>query len=48
VANHPKVDSLSGIGESAIARPVEFMLLGATSVQVCTAAMHYGFRIVET
>ena len=26
---------------------VEFMLLGATSVQVCTAVMHYGFRIVE-
>ena len=26
---------------------VEFMLLGSTSVQVCTAAMHYGFRIVE-
>lgn len=26
---------------------VEFMLLGATTVQVCTAVMHYGFRIVE-
>ena len=26
---------------------VEFMLLGAGSVQVCTAVMHYGFRIVE-
>lgn len=26
---------------------VEFMLLGATSVQVCTAVMHYGFRVVE-
>src|SRR4029078_1947801 len=25
----------------------EFIALGATSVQVCTAAMHYGFRIVE-
>ncbi|WP_370657422.1 NAD-dependent dihydropyrimidine dehydrogenase subunit PreA [Deinococcus sp. KNUC1210] len=25
----------------------EFMLLGATAVQVCTAAMHYGYRIVE-
>ena len=25
----------------------EFLLLGATSVQVCTAAMHYGYRIVE-
>jgi dihydropyrimidine dehydrogenase (NAD+) subunit PreA len=26
---------------------VEFMVLGATSVQVCTAVMHYGYRIVE-
>ena len=25
----------------------EFILLGATTVQVCTAVMHYGFRIVE-
>ena len=26
---------------------VEFMLMGATGVQVCTAAMHHGFSIVE-
>lgn len=26
---------------------LEFILLGASSVQVCTAAMHYGFRIVD-
>jgi dihydropyrimidine dehydrogenase (NAD+) subunit PreA len=26
---------------------VEFILLGATTVQVCTAVMHYGYRIVE-
>jgi dihydropyrimidine dehydrogenase (NAD+) subunit PreA len=25
----------------------EYLLLGATSVQVCTAVMHWGFRIVE-
>ena len=25
----------------------EFLLLGAGAVQVCTAAMHYGYRIVE-
>jgi dihydropyrimidine dehydrogenase (NAD+) subunit PreA len=25
----------------------EFLLLGAASLQVCTAVMHYGFRIVE-
>jgi dihydropyrimidine dehydrogenase (NAD+) subunit PreA len=26
---------------------LQFILLGATSVQVCTAVMHWGFRIVE-
>ena len=26
---------------------IEFMLMGSSSVQVCTAVMHYGFRIVE-
>jgi dihydropyrimidine dehydrogenase (NAD+) subunit PreA len=26
---------------------VEFLLLGATNVQVCTAVMHHGFRIVD-
>jgi dihydropyrimidine dehydrogenase (NAD+) subunit PreA len=25
----------------------EFLLLGASSLQICTAAMHYGFRIIE-
>jgi len=25
----------------------EFLLLGASTLQVCTAVMHYGFRIVE-
>jgi dihydropyrimidine dehydrogenase (NAD+) subunit PreA len=39
---------VSGIGGiQAWQDAVEFMLLGATSVQVCTAVMHYGFRIVE-
>ena len=39
---------ISGIGGvSNWKDAVEFMLLGATSVQVCTAAMKYGFRIVE-
>src|SRR5436305_4078541 len=49
VANHPKVGiPISGIGGIGNWRDaVEFMLLGATSVQVCTAIMHYGFRIVE-
>lgn len=26
---------------------VEFILMGSTSVQVCTAAMHHGFSIIE-
>ena len=49
VAKHPKVDiPVSGIGGIATwSDAVEFMLLGATTVQVCTAAMHYGFRIVR-
>jgi dihydropyrimidine dehydrogenase (NAD+) subunit PreA len=39
---------ISGIGGiQSWQDAVEFMLLGATSVQVCTAVMHYGFRLVE-
>jgi dihydropyrimidine dehydrogenase (NAD+) subunit PreA len=39
---------ISGIGGVANWRDaVEFMLLGAGTVQVCTAVMHYGYRIVE-
>src|SRR6187549_4161375 len=39
---------ISGIGGISNWRDaVEFMLLGAGSVQVCTAVMHYGYRIVE-
>lgn len=39
---------ISGIGGIANWRDAaEFLALGAGSVQVCTAAMHYGFRIVE-
>jgi dihydropyrimidine dehydrogenase (NAD+) subunit PreA len=39
---------ISGIGGISSWRDAaEFMVLGAGSVQVCTAAMHYGFRIVE-
>ncbi len=39
---------ISGIGGIANWRDAaEFIALGATSVQVCTAIMHYGFRIVE-
>ena len=39
---------ISGIGGIETWRDAaEFMLLGATSIQVCTAAMHWGFRIVE-
>ncbi|MDP4099288.1 NAD-dependent dihydropyrimidine dehydrogenase subunit PreA [Paenibacillus sp. P96] len=39
---------ISGMGGvSSWQDAVEFMLMGATGVQVCTAAMHHGFRIVE-
>src|SRR5688572_1941822 len=39
---------ISGIGGIETWRDaVEFMLLGATSVQVCTAVMHYGFGIIR-
>lgn len=39
---------ISGIGGIETWKDAaEYMLLGATSVQVCTAVMHWGFRIVE-
>jgi dihydropyrimidine dehydrogenase (NAD+) subunit PreA len=39
---------ISGIGGiQAWQDAIEFLLLGAGSLQVCTAVMHYGFRIVE-
>jgi dihydropyrimidine dehydrogenase (NAD+) subunit PreA len=39
---------ISGIGGISTWREAaEFILLGCGTVQVCTAVMHYGFRIVE-
>jgi len=39
---------ISGIGGISTWRDAaEFMVLGAGSVQVCTAAMHFGFKIVD-
>ena len=39
---------ISGIGGISTWRDAaEFIALGSTSVQVCTAVMHYGFRIIE-
>jgi dihydropyrimidine dehydrogenase (NAD+) subunit PreA len=39
---------VSGMGGIATWRDAaEFLLLGASSLQVCTAVMHYGFRIIE-
>lgn len=39
---------ISGIGGVETWRDaVEFLLLGASTVQVCTAVMHHGFRIVR-
>jgi dihydropyrimidine dehydrogenase (NAD+) subunit PreA len=48
-ARNPRINiPISGIGGiSNWQNAVEFMLMGATGVQVCTAAMHHGFRIVE-
>ncbi|WP_224372042.1 NAD-dependent dihydropyrimidine dehydrogenase subunit PreA [Hyalangium versicolor] len=50
LTRHPQVGKLafSGIGGVSNWRDAaEFIALGATSVQVCTAVMHYGYRIVE-
>ena len=49
VAKDPAIGvPISGIGGIATWNDAaEFIALGCTSVQVCTAAMHYGFRIVE-
>jgi len=39
---------ISGMGGIATWKDAaEFLLLGASSLQVCTAAMHYGYRIIE-
>lgn len=48
-ARNPRINiPISGIGGiSNWENVVEFMLMGATGVQVCTAVMHHGFRIVE-
>ncbi len=49
LANDPlcrvPISGIGGIG--AWQDAAEFFLLGAGTVQVCTAVMHYGFRIVE-
>jgi len=49
IASDPDVQlPISGIGGIGSWREAaEFMLLGCGTVQVCTAAMHYGYRIVE-
>ena len=48
-AADPEVNlPISGIGGIGSWRDAaEFVALGASSLQVCTAIMHYGFRIVE-
>jgi dihydropyrimidine dehydrogenase (NAD+) subunit PreA len=49
IASDPDVGlPISGIGGiSGWREAAEFILLGCTTLQVCTAAMHYGYRIVE-
>jgi dihydropyrimidine dehydrogenase (NAD+) subunit PreA len=44
-ASGAPISAMGGISDWKDA--AEFLLLGATSLQVCTAVMHYGFRIVE-
>lgn len=48
-ARDPEINiPISGIGGiSSWQDTVEFMLMGAGGVQVCTAAMHHGFRVIE-
>lgn len=47
--NHPDFKlPISGIGGIETWRDAsEFLLMGSSSLQVCTAVMHYGYRIVE-
>lgn len=50
ISNHPEtceipISAIGGV--SNWQDSVEFLLLGAKNVQVCTAVMHHGFRIVE-
>jgi dihydropyrimidine dehydrogenase (NAD+) subunit PreA len=49
VAGDPQVGlPISGIGGISTWRDaLEFILLGSSSVQICTAVMHYGFRIIN-
>ena len=50
LAQHPQIAGtpISAIGGIETWRDVvEYILLGATSVQVCTSVMHYGFGIVR-
>jgi dihydropyrimidine dehydrogenase (NAD+) subunit PreA len=48
-ARDPQVGlPISGIGGiETWSDAAEFLVLGATNVQVCTAVMHHGFRIVD-
>jgi dihydropyrimidine dehydrogenase (NAD+) subunit PreA len=49
LASDPEITiPISGIGGIQTWQDAtEYLLLGASSVQVCTAVMHYGFRLVE-
>jgi dihydropyrimidine dehydrogenase (NAD+) subunit PreA len=48
-AQHPSVNvPISAIGGVSTWRDaVEYLLLGASNVQICTAVMHYGFGIIR-
>ena len=42
-----KTIDLVGVSETSWRDAAEFMLLGSSTVQVCTAIMHHGFRIID-
>ncbi|MBI2571811.1 MAG: NAD-dependent dihydropyrimidine dehydrogenase subunit PreA [Candidatus Schekmanbacteria bacterium] len=49
IASDPQIAlPVSGIGGiQAWQDAVEFLLLGSSTVQLCTAVMHYGFRLID-
>jgi dihydropyrimidine dehydrogenase (NAD+) subunit PreA len=47
ISRHVQIPVTGTGGASDWRDAVEFMLVGADTVQFCTAPMHYGFRIIE-
>ncbi len=47
IARHVDIPISGNGGASTWRDAVEFLAVGAGNVQICTAVMHYGFRIIE-